>query len=85
MSTHLPGFQSFFRFLHNFVLVKLVTSSIRVNVFLAKEQVCYVLDVQGEVNNGLEKNTAEIVSLRINNYHYLHNRLTTSCIIDNCY
>ena len=32
MSTHLPGFQSFFRFWHNFVLVKLVTNSIRVKV-----------------------------------------------------
>ena len=32
MSTHMPGFQSFFRFLHPFVLVKLVTSSIRVNL-----------------------------------------------------
>ena len=31
MSTHLLGFQSFFRFLHHFVLAKLATSSIRVN------------------------------------------------------
>ena len=31
MSTHLPGFQSFFRFLHHSVLVKFATSSIRVN------------------------------------------------------
>ena len=30
MSTHVPGFQSFFWFLHLFVLVKLVSSSIRV-------------------------------------------------------
>ena len=30
MSTHLPGFQSFFRFLHRFVLAKLAISSIRV-------------------------------------------------------
>ena len=30
MSTHLPGFQSFFRFLHHFVLAKLATSSVRV-------------------------------------------------------
>ena len=30
MSTHLPGFQSFSRFLRNFIFVKLVTSSIRV-------------------------------------------------------
>ena len=28
---HLPGFQSFFKFLHNFVLAKLATNSIRVN------------------------------------------------------
>ena len=32
MSTCVPGFQSFFRFLHLFVLVKLVTMSIRVKV-----------------------------------------------------
>ena len=30
MSTHLPGFQSCFRFLHHLVLAKLATSSIRV-------------------------------------------------------
>ena len=30
MSTHLPGFQSFFKFLHHFVLAKLATGSIRV-------------------------------------------------------
>ena len=30
MSTHVPGFRSFFRFLHTFVLAKLATSSIRV-------------------------------------------------------
>ena len=34
MSTHLPGFQSIFRFLHHFVLAKLVTSSIRVIKFI---------------------------------------------------
>ena len=33
MSTHMPGFQVFFRFLHHFVLAKEVTSSIRVNIF----------------------------------------------------
>ena len=35
MSTHLPGFQSYFRFLgflHDFVFVKLGTSSIRVKM-----------------------------------------------------
>ena len=30
MSTHLPGFRSFFRFMHPFVLTKLATSSVRV-------------------------------------------------------
>ena len=30
MSTHVPGFQSFLRFLHHFVLAKLATTSIRV-------------------------------------------------------
>ena len=34
MSTHVPGFQSFFRFLHNFILAKLATSSIRVNIYI---------------------------------------------------
>ena len=33
MSTHVPGFQSFIRFLHDFVLAKLATSSITVNVY----------------------------------------------------
>ena len=32
MSTHMPGFQSFSRFLPHFVLAKLVTSSIRVRM-----------------------------------------------------
>ena len=31
MSTNVPGFQSFFRFLHPFVLAKLATSSARIN------------------------------------------------------
>ena len=31
MSIHVPGFESFFGFLHYFVLTKLATSSIRVN------------------------------------------------------
>ena len=30
----MPGFQSFFRFLHHFVLAKLATSSIRVKVMM---------------------------------------------------
>ena len=34
MSTHLPGFQSFSRFLHNFVLAKLATSSISCHNYL---------------------------------------------------
>ena len=34
MSTHLPVFQSFFSFLHHFVLVKLASSSIRVVIGL---------------------------------------------------
>ena len=41
MSTHLPGFQSFFSFFNHFVLAKLATSSIRV-----KAQVCCVLTRQ---------------------------------------
>ena len=32
MSTHMPGFQTFLRFLHHFVLVKLASSSIRVKI-----------------------------------------------------
>ena len=30
MSTHMPGFQSFFRFLHHFVLAEVATTNIRV-------------------------------------------------------
>ena len=37
MSTHIPGFQSFFRFLHHFVLVKFCTSSIRVINYMCSE------------------------------------------------
>ena len=32
MSTHLPGFRSFSRILHHFVLAKLATHSIKVNM-----------------------------------------------------
>ena len=32
MSTHMPGFQSFFRFFHHFVLAKLANSSIRADI-----------------------------------------------------
>ena len=34
MSTHVPGFQPCFRFLHHFVLANLVTSSIRVKAII---------------------------------------------------
>ena len=34
MSTHEPGFQSNFRFLHHYVLAKLATTSISVNIFV---------------------------------------------------
>ena len=40
MSPNVPGFQSFFSFLHNFVLAKLASSSIRV-----KEEYCCNMDV----------------------------------------
>ena len=39
MSTHVPGFQSFFKFLHHFVLAKVATSSIRVNIWSLVEGV----------------------------------------------
>ena len=39
MSTHLPGFQSFVRFLHHFVLAKLAISSIRVKEMRQTEYV----------------------------------------------
>ena len=32
MSTHVPGLQSLFRFLHHIVMVNLATRSIRVNM-----------------------------------------------------
>ena len=32
MSTHVPGFQAFYRFLHHFVLAELATSSIWVKM-----------------------------------------------------
>ena len=39
MSTNVPGFKSFFRFLHHSVLVKLATNSIRVgNVIKLKKE-----------------------------------------------
>ena len=41
MSTHEPGFQSFFSFLHHFALAKLATSSIRVKV---KLHLAHVID-----------------------------------------
>ena len=36
MSTHLPGFQSFSRFLHHFIFAKIATSGIRVNPHAAR-------------------------------------------------
>ena len=46
MSTHMPGFQSVFSFLHHFLLAKLATSSVRVNPFLPSslsEMCCLVV------------------------------------------
>ena len=48
MNTHLPGFQSFFRFLHHFVLAKLATSRIRVKGY--HSQTCGPLVVEGDVH-----------------------------------
>ena len=47
MSTHVPGFQSFFSLLHSCVLVKLATSSIRVNVV----PLCVSLVPSGHINS----------------------------------
>ena len=51
MSTHLPGFQSFFMFLPHFVLVKLATSSIRVTLVFPKRNFnhkCLMPDCYGD-------------------------------------
>ena len=42
MSTHLPGFQSFLRFLHHFVLAKLASSSIRVKNVCIQSRRCFI-------------------------------------------
>ena len=42
MSTHLPGFQSFVRFLHHFVLARLAISSIRVNIGSVNHAVSWI-------------------------------------------
>ena len=43
MSTHLPGFWSFFKFLHHFVLTNFATSSIRVDLHTCDGiYVCFV-------------------------------------------
>ena len=49
MSTHVPGFQSFYRFLHHFVLAKLVTSSMMVSTPSWGYPYCYVPWLQGAV------------------------------------
>ena len=43
MSTHVPGFMSFFMFLHDFLLTKLASRSIRVN--LMQYIVYYVIHI----------------------------------------
>ena len=50
MSTHVPGFLSFFMFLHHFVLAKLATSSTRVN-FLEKLADVFKKDCSNEVGS----------------------------------
>ena len=40
MTTHVPGFQSYFKFLHHFVLAKLATNSIRVLEKLYQNEKC---------------------------------------------
>ena len=44
MSAHLPGFQSFLRFLHHFVMTKLATSSIRFNEVFSRGNTYLLLD-----------------------------------------
>ena len=45
----MPGFQSFFKdFLHHFVLAKLATSSIRVNLLIFREWVVHTFTISNE-------------------------------------
>ena len=59
MSTHVPGFQTFFRFLHHFVLAKLATSSIRVNT--PHWSTTGHLDAIGIQNGSIKYNAAELL------------------------
>ena len=58
MSTHMLGFQSFFSFLHHFVLAKLAASSTRVEMFCGTRQV-----PQGLRGKTLLRKTIEMVSV----------------------
>ena len=42
MNIHVPGFRSFSGFLHNFLLTKLGTTSIRVKIFVLSANVANV-------------------------------------------
>ena len=54
MSTHVPGFQSFFMFLHHLILAKLAASSIRPDVHyfqvLCKQTILHKVDLQLQTN-----------------------------------
>ena len=84
MSTHVPGFQSFFRFLHHFVLAKSASSSVRVkhNLYVLltkamndlkriKEVLCTAISFSNIIQN--------INLLSINFYLY-----QTSCFHSRC-
>ena len=64
MSTHMPGFQSFFRFLRHFVLAKLATSSIRV-----KNMKCYLQAKEIHIIFLLSVNLSQLVKYPLKSWH----------------
>ena len=69
MSTNVPGFQSFLGFSHIFVLVKLATSSMRVNTWPKHKHQEADLTSTCSFQNHIPKNTQilkKALSLRVN-------------------
>ena len=75
MSTHLPGFQSFFRFLHHVMFAKLVSSSMRYSCVISKSIIVPDNTYQKDILTWIGQN---MVLCFISHIAILHNEIKIS-------
>ena len=74
MSNHVPGLQSFFSFLHHFVLAKFATSSVRVKRVIDRYYL-WLLESKDALKQGILK---EVCGIQYQEYLVARNRMIYS-------